>query len=179
MGRYIAFLRAINVGGRTVKMTVLRDLFEELELHNVETFIASGNVLFDSNARSAGPLEERIEGHLEQKLGYAVPTFIRTPAQLQAISTHQPASRRHRGATPHNALYVGFLKGVPSRDATSALATLQNEVDAFDVTQREIYWSFAMKLTESTVSGALLERTLAMPVTFRNITTIRRLVADA
>ena len=90
-----------------------------------------------------------------------------------------PASRRKRGATPHNALYVGFLKGVPSRDATSALATLQNEVDAFDVTQREIYWSFAMKLTESTVSGALLERTLAMPVTFRNITTIRRLVADA
>jgi len=179
MGRYIAFLRAINAGGHTVKMAALRGLFEELELHNVETFIASGNVLFDSNVRSVGPLEERIETHLAQKLGYAVPTFIRTPAQLQAISTHQLAPRRRRRATPYTALYVGFLKGVPSRDATTALAALQNEVDAFDVTQREIYWSFATKLTESTVSGTLLERTLAMPVTFRNITTIRRLVADA
>ena len=51
MTRYIAFLRAINVGGHTVKMAELKRLFEALGFTNVETFIASGNVIFDSSAK--------------------------------------------------------------------------------------------------------------------------------
>ena len=46
MTRYIAFLRAINVSGRRVKMDHVRKLFEALGFSNVETFIASGNVIF-------------------------------------------------------------------------------------------------------------------------------------
>ena len=51
--RYVALLRAINVGGRTVKMDRLRVLFEEMKLQNVQTYIASGNVIFDSSAAAA------------------------------------------------------------------------------------------------------------------------------
>ena len=53
MPRHIAFLSAINVGGHTVKMDLLCRLFEELGLKDVETFIASGNVIFRSPAKSA------------------------------------------------------------------------------------------------------------------------------
>ena len=54
MTRLIAFLRAINVGGHTVKMDHLRQLFESLGFSGVETFIASGNVVFETNARNTG-----------------------------------------------------------------------------------------------------------------------------
>ncbi len=69
MPRYVAFLRAINVGGHTVKMDYLRMLFEALGFSNVETFIASGNVIFDSKATSAKALEKRIEHCLAEALG--------------------------------------------------------------------------------------------------------------
>src|SRR6476620_4469524 len=76
--RLIAFLRAINVGGHTVKMEVLRRLFEELGFENVETFIASGNVIFDAPDDDQGALEKQIEGQLRTSLGYEVATFVRS-----------------------------------------------------------------------------------------------------
>ena len=69
--RSIAFLRAINVGGHTVKMDRLRTLFEELGYANVATYIASGNVIFEMPRMSTQTLEAQIEHHLQQALGYA------------------------------------------------------------------------------------------------------------
>ena len=57
MSRFVAFLRAINVGGHTIPMTVLRKHFEELGGSSVETVVASGNVVFETPARSAAVLE--------------------------------------------------------------------------------------------------------------------------
>lgn len=170
MARYIAFLRAINVGGHVVKMDRLRALFEELELRNVETFIASGNVLFDAAARSVEKLEARIERHLEEALGYEVATFIRTPAELAGVDAFRPP------CGPRRALYVGFLKAPPARDVAAKVLAQQTEDDALDFNGREIYWSCATSVAESKFSGAVLERALKAPATFRNITTIRRLV---
>ena len=59
--KYIAFLRAINVGGHTVKMEALRGLFEAMGFRNVETFIASGNIIFEAGSQSTGTLEKKIE----------------------------------------------------------------------------------------------------------------------
>ena len=90
MPRYIAFLRAINVGGHTVKMDVLRQQFEALGFANVETFIASGNVIFETTAKNTRTLEKKIEQQLRAALGYEVATFIRTEAELAAIAQYQP-----------------------------------------------------------------------------------------
>ena len=68
MPRLVAFLRAINVGGHIVKMDQLRKLFAELGFANVETFIARGNVLFDSSSKSGPALEKKIEKHLKAAL---------------------------------------------------------------------------------------------------------------
>jgi uncharacterized protein (DUF1697 family) len=75
MPRYVAFLRAINVGGRTVTMERLRALFSDIGFSNVETFIASGNVIFDSKSAAPTTLEKDIERQLEASLGYSVATF--------------------------------------------------------------------------------------------------------
>ena len=83
MPRYVAFLRAINVGGHTVTMSRLVELFEALELEEITTFIASGNVLFSSRAKPA-MLERQIDKHLHAELGY--------PAEARMTQTLQPSS---------------------------------------------------------------------------------------
>lgn len=82
MPRYVAFLRAINVGGRTVKMDRLREIFESLGLGDVETFIASGNVIFRSRSTKPQALEKKIERSLRQSAATVTShTTWRAPAE--------------------------------------------------------------------------------------------------
>ncbi|MEO7911191.1 MAG: DUF1697 domain-containing protein [Roseiflexaceae bacterium] len=176
MPRYIAFLRAINVGGHNVKMAQLRSLFAELEFSNVETFIASGNVIFDTPSTKAQQLEQQIERHLQAALGYAVATFIRSDAELAAVATYQPFTPAEL-ATEGGSLYVAFLRAAPDQVAVQKLLTLRTEVDDFHVHEREFYWFSRARMSDSTFSGALLEKTLGLPATMRNVTTVRKLAA--
>ena len=174
MQRYVAFLRAINVGGRTVRMDQLRALFEALRLGRVETFIASGNVIFDSRSNDPDELERRIERRLEESLGFGVATFIRTPDELAAIAAHRPFLDGGP-AEPAHRLYVGFLKSTATEEAWRKLAGHRTATDDFDLRARELYWLCRTRTSDSAVSGAVLERTLGAPATFRNITTVRKL----
>jgi uncharacterized protein (DUF1697 family) len=172
----IAFLRAINVGGHTVKMDQLRALFEELGLAKVETFIASGNVIFESPADPAAQVEAMIEQHLKQALGYDVATFIRSAAELTALMHHQPFAT-HELEEERNTLYIAFLRAAPDNEAKQRLMALRNEIDDFQVHEREVYWLCRKRISESTVSGALLEKTIGMAATIRNTTTVNKLAA--
>lgn len=172
MTLFIAFLRAINVGGRTVKMDYLRSLFEQVGYTGVETFIASGNVIFHSPAEDTRALEQQIEGHLQRELGYEVATFIRTPAELAGVATHQPFPSAGIEA---NTLYIGFLQASPNDDAQQKLMALQTPLDELCVHGRELYWLCRKSISQSAVSGAKIERALGMPTTLRNGTTVRKL----
>jgi|SRR5215210_421510 len=176
MTRYIALLRAINVGGHNVKMDRLRKLFGSLGFSNVQTFIASGNVIFDSPAEDARTLEEEIEDHLRESLGYDVATFIRSASEIADISCYQPFAPSELGAEG-NSLYIAFLQASPSDEAEQMLMTFRSEVDDFHVHGREIYWLCRTKMSKSAFSGALLEKTIGMPATMRNATTVKRLFA--
>jgi uncharacterized protein (DUF1697 family) len=170
--KHIAFLRAINVGGHTVKMDHLRGLFEQVGFEQVETFIASGNVIFETPVQDGRALEQQIEAHLRQALGYEVATFIRTPAELAAVVALDP----FRGMeTDGNTLYIGFLQAQPSDDARQKLLVLQTPLDEFRVDGRELYWLCRTSISQSAVSGAKIERALGMPTTLRNVTTVRKL----
>src|SRR6059058_2626333 len=137
--RYVALLRAINVGGHVVKMDALRKHFTKLGFTNVETFIASGNVLFDAPGAKARDLEERIACELEQRLGYAVATFIRTPAELASVARHQPFAPDVFDLDQHP-LYIGFLAGRPKAATISKVVDLRSPVDEFHIHGRELYW---------------------------------------
>jgi uncharacterized protein (DUF1697 family) len=107
MFRFIAFLRAINVGrGRTVKMRSLRQVFESLGLSKVATFIASGNVVFETRTKKTKILERKIEGALKEALGYEVRTFVRGETELAKIANYQPfpQSVRRNLAEQHHLL---------------------------------------------------------------------------
>src|SRR5437867_2148938 len=125
--KYAAFLRAINVGGRVVKMDRLRTLFEAAGLRGVETFIASGNVVFESGRKNTGDLERAIESHLEKALGYPVATFVRSMPELAAIVDLEPFGSG--SLEPPDSLFIGFLRSATSKDARRQIASLSNDVD--------------------------------------------------
>ena len=175
--QYIAFLRAINVGGRVVKMAHLRTLFAELGFSDVTTFIASGNVLFETPATDLPALERQIARYLHQDLGYEVATFLRTPSDLAAIA-HHPAFALADLAADGNALYIAFLPAPPTAEAQHQLLTFRTAVDDFHVHGREVYWLCRKKISDSAFSGARLEKTVRMPATVRNATTVRKLAAN-
>ena len=170
--RYIAFLRAINVGGHVVKMDQLRMIFGTLGVSNVATFIASGNVLFESG-KSPQLLETTIEKTLHRELGYDVATMVRSLEDVRGVVAHV----EKRGITPSAGvtLYVGFLKSAPTAAAAKAVAALSNDVDTLNVYQRELYWQARKGFAESTLTGARLERLLGVSATLRNFTTVQKL----
>jgi len=176
MPRYVAFLRAINVGGsNVVRMEDLRRKFEALGFKGVETFIASGNVIFTSPSRDAAALERKIERHLEKALGYEVSVFLRTDAQVAAVAAQKPFTDARRQSA--GAFCVGFLAApLPPPAATSVLA-LKNAVDDFHIDGREIYWLCTKRQSESTFSNALLEKTVKARSTFRGFNTVQKLAA--
>lgn len=174
-GRYIAFLRAVNVGGRVAKMDALRACFENNGFTGVETFIASGNVIFSVHEKDSGKLSRRIEQLLQKELGYEVVTFVRTPAQLAAVAEHAAFSPDLlKEAT---ALNVVFLAHPLSPETHARLRSLKTEIDAFHVNGTEIYWPCKKKQSESKFSIAVLERTIGAKATIRTISTVRKLAA--
>ncbi|HEX6036647.1 DUF1697 domain-containing protein [Longimicrobium sp.] len=170
--RYVAFLRAINVGKRQVKMDRLRAIFEEAGFDDVETFIASGNVIFTAPAQDSRALERRIEGVLKEALGFEVETFLRTPAELDSIARYRPFGDEGDTYT----MYVNFLYEPLPADAAERLMALRTEVDEFHVHGREFYWLARKKVSESLVTGPMMSKAIGkVPSTNRNLTTVRKL----
>ena len=175
MPKLIAFLRAINVGGHNVAMAELRGLFERLSFKEVETFIASGNVIFASRSGDIGALQEKIEGQLLRSLGYEVKTFLRTIPEVAAIAQYKPfGGSRLRSAA---ALNVAFLADPLSAEAEKSVMALTNEIDDFHAQGREVYWLCKTKQSDSKFSYARFEKMLNVRATWRNINTVVRLAA--
>lgn len=175
MTRCIAFLRAINVGGHTVKMDYLRQLFELLGHSNVETFIASGNVLFKTNLKDNSALEKKIETKLHEALGYDVATFIRTDAELKVVANYKAFAQSQLDAA--TAFNVAFLKEPLDDESKRKVAALKTDIDDFHVHGRELYWLCKKKQSELTFSNAVLEKTLGKPSTIRGMTTVQKIAA--
>jgi uncharacterized protein (DUF1697 family) len=175
MPRYIAFLRAINVGGHNVKMDFLRQLFESLGFSNVETFIASGNVVFDTSSKNAQALERKIESRLREALGYEVATFIRTTAELAAIANHKPFRQSDLDAAV--ALNIALLANRLDDESKQRLMALRTDADDFHINGRELYWLCRRKQSDSAISNAVFEKTLGQKSTLRGANTIRKMAA--
>ncbi len=172
MQRYIAFLRGINVGSHTIKMENLRSLFAELGFANVATFIASGNVIFETQCEETHKLEHQIERHLRQTLGYDVVTLLRSASELAATATYEAFPSADL-ALPGSSLYVAFLREELPPVVQESVLTLGNQVDSFHAHEREIYWLCRTCLSEPPVfARGLFEKAVHAPVTLRNITTV-------
>ena len=176
MPRYVALLRAINVGGRNVKMTELCALFEQARLTDVASVIASGNVLFTSRTGDTGALEKRIESALRKGLGYDVDTFVRDAEELDAVVAHDPFDPKDPVLESHT-VHVIFTRGPIDRERAERIEALGTDYDEFHVFGREVFWRTRGRSSDSKIKPSAFGRAFADPGTARNITTVRKLAA--
>ena len=171
--RYVAFLRAINVGGHIVKMDVLKKAFVRLGFKDVDTFIASGNVLFSSRSKDTAKFERLIEAELRRELGYEVATFVRTAEEVMAVAAYQAFPPKDVAAA--RSQYIGFLAAAITAEGRTALEKLASAIDVFHANEREWYWLCQGRQGESVISNAAIERALKVRSTLRGMNTIIRL----
>lgn len=169
--RYAAFFRALNVGGRVVKMDALAKIITKAGCSGVETFIASGNAVFESRMKAAS-LERSLEQALESALGYEVTTFVRTLDELEAIARYRP----FRGLDDAPTFVVGFLSAPLSPAAVNVLNGLASPADRFHAKGREFWWHSTIGQGKSEFSNAVFEKALRVRTTFRTVRTVRRMV---
>jgi uncharacterized protein (DUF1697 family) len=176
MFRFIAFLRAINVGGgRTVKMQSLRQVFESLGFSSVATFIASGNVVFETTMKETKALERKIERALKAALGYEVRTFLRGKDELAKIATHRPFPQSKFDDTWQTNII--FLAENLNQEAKQNVKALRTNTDAFEVHGQEIYWLRRRRRNGRLFSTVPVEKILGRAFTVRGAHTIKRIAS--
>jgi uncharacterized protein (DUF1697 family) len=170
MSRYVAFLRAVNVGGNTIiKMADLKRMFEAAGLEDVQTYIQSGNVIFDSDEAGAASLEKQIESALKKATGKEIRLFVRTMREILTIAAKCPFA-----AAGPETVHVVFLGKKPGDKQQQSLLALRSNADDFSVKGREVY-NLRRDREKSVFSNNLMEKILEMPATTRNLTTIKKI----
>ena len=187
---YIAFLREVNVGGRKAPMALVRELFAELGLRDVRSYIASGNVFFtlpeSGSAPGAGPggadrsgLTRAIEERLRTGLGFEVPVMLRTVAELEAALLESPFDQVE--VTPEVRLSVVF----PSAPLTGLTLPLRSPKGDWEVlgtsrTSSELF--VVMRLENGRLGGnpiAGIEKNFDVLATARFFHTTAKILAAA
>jgi uncharacterized protein (DUF1697 family) len=139
--RYIALLRAINVGGHSgVKMHALQKLFEDLGLVEVQTYIQTGNVVFATEEADRQKLIGAIEHRLEQNLGYATKVLLLTPDELQDAAAKNPFEPRKHDEKQHCHLY--FLERSPEPENIERLMAMAAPEYCFQVQGAVLYYAY-------------------------------------
>jgi len=167
----IAFLRAVNVGRRTVSMARLVEIFDELGHRDVWTYINSGNVIFDA-AGSRADLERSIEAALEDEYGFEVTTFVRTATEIDRVLQVEPFA-----VADGDTYFVTFLKTTPSAETIRLLESSSNEFDTLVVRGREVHWRMRGRSTDTKLKKKDWKVVGELGSTSRNTTMLRKLAS--
>ena len=162
----------MNLGGRRIANEDLRDAVEAIGFAGAATFRASGNVIFSAGGADGASLQRRLEQGLGERLGYEVPVFIRSAAELREISGFRPFGTGAPGAK----LQVVLLGSEPAASARREALALAGEEDPLAFAGRELYWLPSRGVGGSALKWSLVERVLG-PTTTRTMGTIEQIVA--
>ena len=179
---YIAFLRGINVGGKNkIKMADLKCVFEDMGLVRVETYIQSGNVIFESDEPEI-TLRTKVEHEIERNFGIPASVILRTSCELERLINVCPFSeeeimKAEALNSEGESLYVNLLTEVPDEEKIEYLNRLRNEKDDFRIINRDMYLLFFHSIRKSKLANSLQK--LETPSTVRNWKTINKLMALA
>ncbi|WP_019413323.1 DUF1697 domain-containing protein [Paenisporosarcina sp. TG20] len=172
---YIALLRGINVGGhRLIKMADLRHLLEKMGLDKVQTYIQSGNVLFESEQDSK-QLSCRIQHEIDTKFGFSVPVILRTSIELDQIIENCPFNVGT--LLEGESIQLSLLAELPPREGVNHLLKFQNDTDEYQIEGENIYLFFRQSIRNSKLAAQLQK--IGVPSTVRNWKTINKLATMA
>ena len=178
MPAIVSMLRAVNVGGHNkLPMAGLRALYASLGLHNPQTYVQSGNVVFLTAEKNLDRLARRIELAIEQKFGVHTDVILRTVDELKNVVKRNPFASRpevHPGK-----LLVTFLAADPDRDAQANLRRMKPGPEETHLIGRELYIYFPNGAGQSRLSTAALGKALQTPGTARNWNSVTKLLEIA
>jgi uncharacterized protein (DUF1697 family) len=164
MPRYVALLRAVNVGGTgKLPLSALEAMCEELGFTQVETYIASGNVVFDS-AHSEVNIQSLLEQRLHAYAGKAVGVHVRSAAALRKVLASNPFPD-----TAGNRNLVIFLNDAPPGDVLTKATGLADEKIALGTREIYVHYVDGMGTSKLKIPAAKFG-------TARNMNTVAKLV---
>jgi uncharacterized protein (DUF1697 family) len=175
MGRYVALLRGINVGGKNlIRMAALKRCFEEHGFEDVATYIQSGNVIFGSGGSNPAELTERIERMLSANFDYEASVVLRSKRQVRAIVERAPLGF---GDDPARFRYdVIFLKApLTARTAMQSVPTREG-VDRAHVGSGVLYFSRLTSRATQSKLNRIVSTPLYQSMTIRNWNTTTKLL---
>ena len=172
--RAVAFLRAVNVGGKNrVPMKDLRELVESLGLADVRTYVQSGNVVFTGPSRGADALAGSLEQAVTDAFGVKAKVLVRTQAELKKIATRHPFGKDESEPTR---LHVLFLRDAPTKAKIGILEEDRFLPDRFSVKGREVFLHYPNGQGRSKLTIDYFERRLETVGTARNWKTVLTLL---
>jgi uncharacterized protein (DUF1697 family) len=170
MTTYISMLRAINVGGqKKITMDALRGVYSGLGFDRVQTYVQSGNVVFDSREPEAALLTGQIEAQIEQAFGFGVLVFVRGASYFQRIIADNPFLKT--GADPGKLHVIFFYNPA---DLTSLSLPAAGD-DQFAPGEQAVYLFCPNGYGKTRLSNDFFERKLKVPATTRNWNTVNAL----
>jgi len=174
MKTYISMLRGINVSGqKKVSMVDLKELYESLGFINVQTYVQSGNVVFESTLKDDSKLPGLIKNQILKTLGYDVAVLIRSAEGFNRIIANNPFLKKRKGDTSN--LYVTFLDIPPSKEQISNLDHTISDTDEFIMGECEIFLFCPGGYGKTKLSNNYFEKKLKIAATTRNWNTINAL----
>lgn len=172
MARFIVMLRGVNVGGNVLKMDRLRELCGELGFKNTQTYVQSGNIVFEST-QPASALCSLIEKRLAGETRLPVTVIVRTPAELLNIISGNPFLKEK--GIDLSKLHVTFLAKPAGGVALKTLAAINAGSDRFRVIGKEVYLHCPNGYGETKLSNNALQKVLGVNATTRNWNTVNKL----
>ena len=175
--RYVAFLRAVNVGGRIVKMEGLRRLFSSLGFRDVRTYIQSGNVLFDASQKDSAAISRKIEERLQKSIGYEIRVFLRTITQLQEMLNRNPFKKWK--ASAELKLYVTFLAEELKEKPHLPLSSANHDLEVISIEGCDVYSVSRPYKGRFGFPNHFIEAAFKVQATTRNWETVKKMMKTA
>lgn len=172
MNTYIALLRGINVGGhKKIPMAELRELLSNLGLVNVDSYIQSGNVVFQSSEKSKEKLELKIHNAIKKHFGFEVPILVKTHKEIQQIFDDCPFLEEKKVIS-----YFTMLYSVPDKNLVEDVAQISYPNEEFIIADACIYYYSSVGYGNAKFNSNFFERKLKTTATARNYKTMVKLM---
>lgn len=152
-------------------MTDLKSLCENLGWENVETYIQSGNLIFNSNEQNS-ELEKSLEIAITEKYGFDVPVIVRSSKELQTSIDKNPF---FDGDADIDQLHLTFLKEKPTKENEEKTLTYNYEPDKFKIDGKDVFIFCTGKYHQSKLTNNFFEKKLNTGATTRNWKTVLKL----
>lgn len=150
-------------------MTDLKKMFESFGLENVQTYIQTGNVIFESEEGNISKLEQQLERQLEKAMGKRIQLFVRTIRDVVQMARNCPFD-----PIDGKTVFVVILNEKPIKERVDALLSMRSDTDEFAVVGKEAY-NLRHDRERSIFSNNWIEKILGTAGTTRNLTTIKKL----